>query len=69
MIKTSLKPWMGEFSIILREPVPSEDPEDWSIRMEVSLETDILGVQYFLESKWTNLVNFMHLSLIRFLSA
>ncbi|XP_030512692.1 importin-9 isoform X1 [Rhodamnia argentea] len=35
MINSFLKPWMDEFNIILREPVPSEDPDDWSIRMEV----------------------------------
>ncbi|KAI3423468.1 uncharacterized protein J3R85_010963 [Psidium guajava] len=34
MINSFLKPWMDEFNIILREPVPSEDPDDWSIRME-----------------------------------
>lgn len=30
-----LKPWMEQFSIILGHPVQSEDPDDWSIRMEV----------------------------------
>ncbi|XP_030449726.1 uncharacterized protein LOC115672097 isoform X1 [Syzygium oleosum] len=35
MVNSFLKPWMDEFNIILREPVPSEDPDDWSIRMEV----------------------------------
>ncbi|KAK9276415.1 hypothetical protein L1049_005948 [Liquidambar formosana] len=30
-----LKPWMDQFSIILEHPVQSEDPDDWSIRMEV----------------------------------
>ncbi|GER42242.1 importin beta-2 subunit family protein [Striga asiatica] len=30
-----LKPWMEIFSSILFEPVPSEDPDDWSIRKEV----------------------------------
>ncbi|XP_011077523.1 importin-9 isoform X2 [Sesamum indicum] len=30
-----LQPWMEQFSSILRHPVPSEDPDDWSIRMEV----------------------------------
>ncbi|KZV50076.1 importin-9 [Dorcoceras hygrometricum] len=29
------KPWMEQFSSILKHPVPSEDPDDWSIRMEV----------------------------------
>ncbi|KAH6798651.1 ARM repeat superfamily protein [Perilla frutescens var. frutescens] len=30
-----LQPWMEQFSSILKLPVPSEDPDDWSIRMEV----------------------------------
>ncbi|KAL0396858.1 UNVERIFIED_CONTAM: Importin-9 [Sesamum calycinum] len=30
-----LQPWMEQFSSILKHPVPSEDPDDWSIRMEV----------------------------------
>ncbi|KAI3467172.1 hypothetical protein Pfo_023835 [Paulownia fortunei] len=30
-----LQPWMEQFSSILNHPVPSEDPDDWSIRMEV----------------------------------
>ncbi|RVW45494.1 Importin-9 [Vitis vinifera] len=30
-----LKPWMDQFSTILEHPVQSEDPDDWSIRMEV----------------------------------
>lgn len=30
-----LKPWMAQFSIILSQPVEPEDPDDWSIRMEV----------------------------------
>ncbi|KAL8533500.1 hypothetical protein ACS0TY_009778 [Phlomoides rotata] len=30
-----LQPWMEQFSSILKNPVPSEDPDDWSIRMEV----------------------------------
>lgn len=38
MVNSFLKLWMDEFNIILTEPVPSEDPDDWSIRMEVSLE-------------------------------
>nr|XP_043606256.1 importin-9 [Erigeron canadensis] len=29
-----VKTWMVEFSSILKNPVQSEDPEDWSIRME-----------------------------------
>ncbi|VFQ95349.1 unnamed protein product [Cuscuta campestris] len=30
-----LQPWINQFSSILEQPVQSEDPEDWSIRMEV----------------------------------
>ncbi|XP_062111240.1 uncharacterized protein LOC133822814 isoform X2 [Humulus lupulus] len=30
-----LKPWMTQFAIILNQPVEPEDPDDWSIRMEV----------------------------------
>ncbi|EPS68989.1 hypothetical protein M569_05779, partial [Genlisea aurea] len=30
-----LQPWMELFASILKIPVPSEDPDDWSIRMEV----------------------------------
>ncbi|KAM7468419.1 hypothetical protein LguiB_015981 [Lonicera macranthoides] len=30
-----IKPWMDQFSSILEHPVQSEDPDDWSIRMEV----------------------------------
>lgn len=32
-----LKPWMDQFSVILNHPVQSEDPDDWSIRMEVRI--------------------------------
>ena len=32
-----LKPWMDQFSTILEHPVQSEDPDDWSIRMEVGV--------------------------------
>ncbi|XP_065880084.1 uncharacterized protein [Euphorbia lathyris] len=30
-----LKLWMVQFSMILEQPVQSEDPDDWSLRMEV----------------------------------
>uniref|UniRef100_A0A2P2M7S1 Importin-9 isoform X1 n=1 Tax=Rhizophora mucronata TaxID=61149 RepID=A0A2P2M7S1_RHIMU len=30
-----LKPWMDQFSVILQQPVQPEDPDDWSMRMEV----------------------------------
>ncbi|XP_027913924.1 importin-9 [Vigna unguiculata] len=35
LIAPLLKPWMGQFSSILEIPVQSENPDDWSIRMEV----------------------------------
>ncbi|GMH26202.1 hypothetical protein Nepgr_028045 [Nepenthes gracilis] len=35
LISPMLKPLMDQFSVILEHPVQSEDPEDWSIRMEV----------------------------------
>ncbi|XP_073314450.1 uncharacterized protein [Primulina huaijiensis] len=41
-----LQPWMEQFSSILKHPVPSEDPDDWSIRMEV-LKCLNQFVQYF----------------------
>eukprot|EP01018_Ginkgo_biloba_P014674 Gb_41282 [translate_table: standard] len=30
-----MKTWMEQFSFILSSPVPSEDPDDWGLRMEV----------------------------------
>ncbi|KAL3699542.1 hypothetical protein R1sor_017564 [Riccia sorocarpa] len=30
-----LKSWLEQFSLILSPPVPVEDPDDWSLRMEV----------------------------------
>ncbi|KAK1311442.1 hypothetical protein QJS10_CPA08g01705 [Acorus calamus] len=36
LMKPMLKPWIEQFSHILQPPVQSEDPDDWSIRMEVS---------------------------------
>ncbi|KAF3430975.1 hypothetical protein FNV43_RR25705 [Rhamnella rubrinervis] len=35
LLKPMLKSWMDQFSVILSHPVQSEDPDDWSIRMEV----------------------------------
>ncbi|GER36021.1 importin beta-2 subunit family protein [Striga asiatica] len=35
LMEQMLIPWMKRFSSILLEPVPSEDPGDWSIRKEV----------------------------------
>nr|KYP60289.1 Importin-9 [Cajanus cajan] len=35
LIVPFLKPWMDQFSSILKVPVQSENPDDWSIRMEV----------------------------------
>lgn len=37
MILPMLKPWMAQFSSILGDPVQSENPDDWGIRMEVDL--------------------------------
>ncbi|KAK6133997.1 hypothetical protein DH2020_032259 [Rehmannia glutinosa] len=38
-----LHPWMEQFSSILKHPVPSEDPDDWSIRMEYGGISVIVG--------------------------
>lgn len=35
MMTPMLSSMMEQFSIILQDPVKSEDPDDWSIRMEV----------------------------------
>eukprot|EP00256_Glycine_max_P068234 XP_025982829.1 importin-9 [Glycine max] len=35
LIVPMLKPWMDQFSSILQIPVQSENPNDWSIKMEV----------------------------------
>ncbi|CAM9001998.1 unnamed protein product [Rhodiola kirilowii] len=35
LMSSMLKPWMEQFSIILQHPVQSEDPDDWSIKLEV----------------------------------
>ncbi|KAL9668039.1 hypothetical protein QQ045_002411 [Rhodiola kirilowii] len=35
LMSSTLKPWMEQFSIILQHPVQSEDPDDWSIKLEV----------------------------------
>ncbi|PSR91229.1 Importin-9 like [Actinidia chinensis var. chinensis] len=35
LISPMVPTWMDQFSIILEQPVQSEDPDDWSIRMEV----------------------------------
>lgn len=35
LMSPMLQPWMQQFSSILSHPVPSEDPDDWSLRMEV----------------------------------
>lgn len=33
-----LKSWLQQFALILSPPVPSEDPDDWSLRTEVSFD-------------------------------
>ncbi|XP_056696512.1 uncharacterized protein [Spinacia oleracea] len=35
LMSPMLQPWMEQFSAVLSHPVQPEDPEDWSIRMEV----------------------------------
>ncbi|XP_028053828.1 importin-9 isoform X4 [Camellia sinensis] len=35
LISPMVATWMDQFSIIMEPPVQSEDPDDWSIRMEV----------------------------------
>uniref|UniRef100_A0A7N0ZSB7 Importin-9 central HEAT repeats domain-containing protein n=1 Tax=Kalanchoe fedtschenkoi TaxID=63787 RepID=A0A7N0ZSB7_KALFE len=35
LMSSMIKPWMKQFSLILRNPIQSEDPDDWSIKMEV----------------------------------
>ncbi|KAJ6689761.1 hypothetical protein OIU85_006109 [Salix viminalis] len=35
LITPMLKSWMDQFSVILEQPVQPEDPDNWSLRMEV----------------------------------
>lgn len=35
MMSPMLQSWINQFASILEHPVQSEDPDDWSIRMEV----------------------------------
>ncbi|XWS69546.1 hypothetical protein CRYUN_Cryun04dG0187900 [Craigia yunnanensis] len=35
LMEPMLEPWIDQFSFILEHPVQPEDPDDWSIRMEV----------------------------------
>ncbi|CAD5313707.1 unnamed protein product [Arabidopsis thaliana] len=35
LVTPVLKVWMNQFSLILEHPVQREDPDDWSLRMEV----------------------------------
>ncbi|XVE91743.1 hypothetical protein REPUB_Repub01dG0037300 [Reevesia pubescens] len=35
LMEPMIKPWVDQFSLILEHPVQPEDPDDWSIRMEV----------------------------------
>ncbi|GAB2297097.1 hypothetical protein Dimus_031196 [Dionaea muscipula] len=46
LILPMLKLWMEQFSLILDQPLPSEDPDDWSMRTEV-LKCLNQFVQYF----------------------
>lgn len=40
IVKSILNPWINEFIAILNEPMPSEDPDDWSVRMEVKISSE-----------------------------
>ncbi|KAL8137791.1 hypothetical protein V2J09_003792 [Rumex salicifolius] len=35
LMSTMIKPWMAQFAIIMQHPLESEEPDDWSLRMEV----------------------------------
>lgn len=37
LVTPLLKVWMNQFSLILEHPVQPDDPDDWSLRMEVRL--------------------------------
>jgi hypothetical protein len=37
LITPMLKSWMEQFALILAPPVPSEDADDWGLRMEVGI--------------------------------
>lgn len=50
LIMPMLSSLMEQFSIILQPPVQSEDPDDWSIRMEVTASFDLLRLKSLL--KW-----------------
>ncbi|KDP29326.1 hypothetical protein JCGZ_18247 [Jatropha curcas] len=53
-----LKPWMDKFSMILEQPVQSEDPDDWSMRMEVlkCLNQFVQNFPSFTESEFAVIV-------------
>lgn len=44
MMMPMLSSLMEQFSIILQDPLQSEDPDDWSLRMEVDAFTLIYFV-------------------------
>ncbi|CAA0806733.1 ARM repeat superfamily protein [Striga hermonthica] len=50
-----LEPWIDRFSSILLKPVPSEDPDDWSIRKEVikCLTQFIQNLSTFTKPYWS----------------
>ena len=39
LMSPMLKSWMDQFALILTPPVPSEDADDWGLRMEVGILT------------------------------
>jgi hypothetical protein len=47
LITPMLKSWMEQFALILTPPVPSEDADDWGLRMEVANLIRPCGVKTF----------------------
>jgi hypothetical protein len=39
-----LKAWMEQFALILTPVVPSEDADDWGLRMEVCVSVQLLKI-------------------------
>ncbi|OMO72275.1 hypothetical protein COLO4_27721 [Corchorus olitorius] len=58
LMEPMLKPWVDQFSFILEHPVQPEDPDDWSIRMEVlkCLNQFVQNFPSFTESDFRGIV-------------
>ncbi|GMI99842.1 hypothetical protein like AT1G26170 [Hibiscus trionum] len=58
LMEPMLKPWVDQFSLILKHPVQPEDPDDWSIRMEVlkCLNQFVQNFPSFTESLFMDIV-------------